>query len=169
MTIISIIAAVDEANGIGANNQLLTYLPADLKYFKSTTLGKPIIMGRKTYDSIGRPLPQRLNIVISKQLAPRPGITIVSSLENALAICNDAQEVMIIGGAQIYAAAIEYASRLYITKIHHQFNADTFFPIIDFDVWHCTKQLRQQRDEKNQYDMTFCVYERRITSAIRNL
>ena len=159
MAVISLIVATDEALGIGVNNQLLAYLPADLKYFKSMTLGKPIIMGRKTYESIGKPLPDRKNIVVSSKLQASEGITVVSSLKKALILAGDVPEVMIIGGAQLYREAIQYASRLYITKIHHQFKADTFFPPIDSAIWKCTQQITQQRDTKNQYDMTFCTYE----------
>jgi dihydrofolate reductase len=161
MSEISLIAAVDEAGGIGANNQLLTYLPADLKYFKSTTLHKPIIMGRKTYESIGKPLPERKNIVISSRLTESSGVTVVPSLKQALLLTQDMPEVMVIGGAQLYAEAIHYATRLYITRIHHRFKADTFFPTIDSAIWKCTQQEMQKHDDKNQYDMTFCLYERK--------
>lgn len=160
---ISLIAAVDEAGGIGANNQLLVHLPADLKYFKATTLGKPIIMGRKTYESIGRPLAERKNIVISSRLIENAELTVVPSLKKALQLTQNIHEVMIIGGAQLYAEAIHHATRLYITRIHHQFNADTFFPAIDSNIWKCTRQEIQQHDDKNQYDMTFCIYERKLT------
>lgn len=158
--IISLIAAIDEAGGIGSNNQLLAYLPADLKYFKSVTLGKPIIMGRKTYESIGRPLPERDNIVISTRLDATKGITIVPSLNQAIELLKDVPEIMIIGGAQLYAEAINYAKRLYITHIDHQFEADTFFPPIDLAQWTCTQKMPGPQDAKNPFAITFCIYER---------
>ena len=127
---ISMIAAVDEKNGLGYNNQLLCHLPADLKFFKQTTTGKPIIMGRLTYESIGRQLPNRHNIVISHQLNDIDGVTIARSLEKAIEVSGHEHEIMIIGGAGIYKQAMPLAQQLYITKIHHQFEADVFFPEI---------------------------------------
>ncbi len=164
MTAISLIAAIDEAGGIGINNQLLVHLPADLKYFKAVTMGKPIIMGRRTYESIGKPLPGRKNIIISSSLAPDDNIIIFSQLEQALELTKDELEVMIIGGAQLFSETIHLARRLYITKIHHQFNADVYFPAINQELWECTEQQWQSHDEKNQYDMTFCIYERKNLS-----
>lgn len=161
MNEISIIAAIDEAGGIGAKNQLLAYLPADLRYFKSKTIGKPIIMGRRTYESIGRPLPERHNIVVSKSLSSEKGVTIVTSLREALLLAKESPETMVIGGAQLYAEAIYYATRLYITTIHHQFEADVFFPEIDPSIWMCTQEIIQMHDEKNLYDMTFSIYQRK--------
>lgn len=161
MNIISIIAATDEQGGIGANNQLLTYLPADLKYFKAVTMGKPIIMGRRTYESIGKPLPGRKNIVISSTLKPQAELTVLTSLEQALELTQSEPEIMIIGGGQLYAEAIGFASRLYITKIHQQFAADVFFPAIDLAIWKCIEETIHPHDEKNQYDMSFLIYERK--------
>ncbi|RUR12443.1 dihydrofolate reductase [Legionella sp. km772] len=161
MALISLIAALDEQNGIGINNQLLTHLPADLKYFKAVTMGKPIIMGRRTYESIGKPLPGRKNIVISKTLGPQNGLTVLSNLEQALELTKDEPEIMIIGGGQLFAKAILQASRLYITKIHHHFNADVFFPPIEHSIWKCTEEQKHGKDEKNPYDMSFLIYERK--------
>ncbi|AMP88471.1 dihydrofolate reductase [Legionella pneumophila] len=163
MSLISLIAAIDEAGGLGINNQLLCYLPADLQHFKFITMGKPVIMGRKTYESIGKPLPGRLNIVISQMIQSIPGVIVVNSLGQAIEETADAREVMIIGGARIYSQAISMANRLYITRIHHRFMADVFFPKINELEWDCRSKEFQQHDEKNQYDMTFCLYER--TSA----
>ncbi|CCD04469.1 Dihydrofolate reductase type 3 [Legionella pneumophila] len=160
MSLISLIAAIDEIGGLGINNQLLCYLPADLQHFKSITMGKPIIMGRKTYESIGKPLPGRLNIVISQSIQSIPGVVVVDSLGQAIKETASASEVMIIGGAKIYSQAISMANRLYITRIHHQFTADVFFPKINDLVWSCRSKEFRQHDDKNQYDMTFCVYER---------
>lgn len=160
MTIISLIAAIDEAGGLGFNNQLLCYLPADLQHFKTITMGKPVIMGRKTFDSIGKPLPGRLNLVLSRSAKPIDGVVVCDSLERALIHSKDHPEIMIIGGEQLFAAAMQNASYLYITRIHHQFIADVFFPEIDATTWNCTSQESRQHDEKNKYDMSFYIYER---------
>lgn len=160
MTIISLIAAIDEAGGLGIDNQLLCHLPADLQHFKNITMGKPIIMGRKTFESIGRPLPGRLNIVLSHSSAVIPGVTYVGSLDEALSLTTKEAEVMIIGGANLFSQAMDNANRMYITKIHHEFKADVFFPAISELEWSCQKSEFRQHDEKNQYDMTFNTYQR---------
>jgi dihydrofolate reductase len=160
MTIISLIAAVDEQNGLGKDNHLLCHLPADLSHFKTLTMGKPIIMGRKTYDSIGKPLPGRLNIVLSRRELAIEGIQIADSLSKALALVPEAKEVMIIGGATVFAQALPLASRIYLTLIHHHFAADVFFPQLDESVWQCVKGVFREHDAKNSYDMTFYYYER---------
>ncbi|RUR16225.1 dihydrofolate reductase [Legionella sp. km535] len=161
MSIISLIAAVDERGGLGCNNQLLCHLPADLQYFKQTTMGKPIIMGRKTFESIGRPLPGRKNIVLSHSLISIDGVTVLDSLARAISSTAEENEVMIIGGANLFSLAIDIADRIYLTRIHHSFAADVFFPEINEEVWGCRKSGFRERDEKNQYDMTFLVYERK--------
>lgn len=158
MKIISLVVAMDESRGIGKNNQLLCHLPADLKYFKQLTLGKPIIMGRKTYDSIGKPLPGRANIVISHQQLNIDGVKCVHSLEDALAFVQNEPEVMIIGGGQIFKQAIPYANRIYLTIIHHEFNADIFFPEFDEHIWACHSKSFRPSDEKNAFDVTnYCL------------
>jgi dihydrofolate reductase len=160
MTTISLIAAIDEANGLGFNNQLLCHLPADLQHFKTITMSKPIIMGRKTFESIGKPLPGRLNIVLSRTSSSIDGVVIVDSLEKALEQTKENEEVMIIGGEQLFADAMHIANHLYITRIHHQFIADVFFPEINEGIWTCTSKVFRQQDEKNKYDMTFYTYIR---------
>jgi dihydrofolate reductase len=160
MSQISIIAAVDEVFGIGANNHLLCHLPADLQYFKSTTMKKPILMGRATFESIGRPLPGRLNVVLSKQGFLFDGVTIFDNIEEAFEALHEHPEIMIIGGASIYEQTIHMASHLYITHIHHQFSADAFFPALSPKEWNCLSQKLRHHDESNQYDMTFAHYER---------
>jgi dihydrofolate reductase len=162
MAVISLIAALDEANGLGINNQLLTHLPADLHYFKNITMGKPIIMGRKTYESIGRPLPGRHNIILSQSLNSIAGISVVSSLNKALELAGDVPEIIIIGGAQIFAESMSHVTRLYITRIHHTFTSDVFFPKINEAIWRCVNKQFRSCDEKNPYDMTFYTYERAI-------
>ncbi|KTC86274.1 dihydrofolate reductase [Legionella cincinnatiensis] len=160
MTIISLIAAIDESGGLGINNQLLCHAPADLQHFKSMTMGKPVIMGRKTFASIGRPLPGRLNIVLSRTSSLIEGVHVFDSLKKAIEYAEGHYEIMIIGGAELFNEAIEMATFLYITRIHHQFAADVFFPKIDESIWHCQNQQFRPQDEKNKYDMTFCFYER---------
>ncbi|MCW8409470.1 dihydrofolate reductase [Legionella sp. PATHC035] len=157
---ISLIAAIDEARGLGFNNQLLCHLPADLQHFKSITMGKPIIMGRKTFASIGKPLPGRLNVVLSRSIPSIEGVLLCDSLENALIKTHEFPEIMIIGGAELFTEAMSKATRLYITRIHHQFTADVFFPEIDLSIWHCQDKQFRPHDEKNKYDMTFYIYER---------
>lgn len=161
MAILSLIAAMDEAHGIGRDNQLLCHLPADLQHFKSTTLGKPIIMGRSTFESIGKPLPGRLNIVLSRTMSPVKGVLIFDSLDKALEHIKEAPEVMIIGGAALYHQTINLVTYLYITVIHHAFEADVFFPEIDSQIWHCSSSEFRQKDDKNTFDMTFYRYERK--------
>lgn len=154
------IAAIDENNGLGYNNALLCHLPADLKQFKKITLGKPIIMGRKTFRSIGRPLPERENIVVSQQIKAEAGIVVKQSLTAALAYAKEAEDVFIIGGASLFAEALPFTEHLYLTRIHHCFIADVFFPTIDFSKWHCLEQSFKEQDEKNPYNMTFYHYQR---------
>ena len=160
MTVISLIAALDEKGGIGFNNQLLTHLPADLKYFKTATMGKPIIMGRRTYESIGKPLPGRQNIIISQTMTELSGVLVFSDLNLAIEHTKNETEIMIIGGAQLFAIASALANRMYLTKIHHEFRADVFFPTIDLTSWICIEQKEHVKDEKNPYDLTFYIYER---------
>lgn len=160
MTIISLIAAIDEQGGLGKNNQLLCHLPADLKHFKAVTFGKPIIMGRKTFESIGRVLPGRLNIILSRQDLYIKDATVVKSLNRALDLTHDTPEVMIIGGAKLFEQALSMAQHVYLTLIHHRFDADVFFPLLDKTVWHCQEAIYRPLDELNEYEMTFYRYER---------
>ncbi len=160
MSIISLIAAIDEHRGLGKENKLLYHLPADLQHFKALTLGKPIIMGRKTHESIGKALPGRLNIVLSKHPLKINDVTVVKSLDEALALTKAAPEVMVIGGANVYAQALPLANRIYLTLIHAQFDADVFFTELDKKIWHCKEAVERPHDEKNQYDITFYRYEK---------
>ena len=161
MTIISLIAAIDETGGLGSNNQLLCHLPADLQHFKTITMGKPIIMGRKTFESIGKPLPGRKNIVLSHSHSHIEGTIVYDSLLKALSTNTEVTEIFIIGGADLFTQSIEIAARLYITRIHHQFKADVYFPKIDEKLWICRNNEFRQHDDKNGYDMTFYTYERK--------
>jgi dihydrofolate reductase len=160
MTIVSLIAAIDENRGLGKANNLLCHLPADLKHFKELTLGKPVIMGRKTYQSIGKALPGRLNIVLSRHHVIIEDATVVGSLDQALVLTKNVPEVMIIGGAHVFNQALPLAHQIYLTVIHMKFEADVFFPELNQHVWTCLEKLTRHQDEKNKYDMTFYRYER---------
>ena len=158
MTIVSLIAVVDQQWGLGNNNQLLCHLPADLAHFKALTLGKPIVMGRKTFDSIGRPLPGRRNIVLSRFPQVIPGVEVMTSIVEVLKATDGTDEVMVIGGAQIYQAAFSCASRVYLTHIEHTFDADVFFPKLDNTHWQCVSEVCRAADEKNPFALRFCEY-----------
>jgi len=162
MSVISLIAAIDENRGLGKENKLLCHLPADLKHFKEYTLGKPVIMGRKTYESIGKALPGRQNIVLSRTQGMLGDATVAESLGRALEITSEANEVMIIGGAKLFEEALPQANRIYLTIIHHQFDADVFFPALDRNQWVCQEEIYRKHDETNSYDMTFARYEKAI-------
>lgn len=148
---------------IGKDNDMPWHLPADLAYFKKTTLGKPVIMGRKTYESIGRPLPGRLNIVISRDKAYQAqGVTCVTSVEKALEHAGDVEEVMVIGGGAIYAHCLPFADRLYVTHINASVDGDTQFPEYNLEQdWQKISSNIYSSDDKNAYDLDFCVYQRR--------
>jgi len=158
---ITLIAAVGENNAIGKNNQLLWHLPNDFKRFKQITTNHFIIMGRKTFESFPKPLPNRTHIVISRQKNYAPnGCIVVSNLEKAIEICPKNQEIFIIGGGEIYNQSIIIADKLDITKVHHSFDGDVFFPEIDLKIWKLTASIFNNRDEKHQYDYSFQVFER---------
>lgn len=158
--LISMIAAMANDKVIGKDNQMPWHLPADFAWFKRCTMGKPVIMGRKTYESIGRPLPGRHNIVISRDASlVIDGVSTVSSIEQALELVKDNEEVMIIGGGSIYQACLELASRLYITEIKADIAGDTRFP--DWGTgWKESHRETYLADEKNQYDMEFVILDR---------
>ena len=147
---------------IGKDNDMPWHLPADLAYFKKTTLGKPVVMGRKTYESIGRPLPGRKNIVISRDENYRAeGIETAVSVEQALKLAGNVEEVMVIGGGAIYAHCLPAAQRLYITHISAEIEGDTQFPDYDIEnTWQKVASEVRAPDEKNAYALDFCVYER---------
>ena len=159
----SIIVAYDKNYGIGANNDLLWMgkLPADLKHFKNTTTGHSIIMGYNTYRSIGKPLPNRRNIVISDYPMQVEGFEVVSSLDEAYALTNDEPETFVIGGGVIFAQAISQVDRVYATKVDALFdNATVFFPKIDLNLWREINREKHQIDENNLYNYDFVVYEK---------
>lgn len=158
---LSIIVATDINGAIGKDNQLPWHMPADLAHFKKVTMGKPVIMGRKTFESIGRPLPGRLNVVVSKTLSPdTPGITVVDSLNAALAFLADWAEVFVIGGGQLYREALPLADQLYLTKIHTVVEeADTWFPKVTTSQWKLLEGTTLPADIKNRYAATYMKME----------
>ena len=162
MTELSLIVAAAKNGIIGKDNDMPWHLPADLAYFKKVTLGKPVIMGRKTFESIGRPLPGRRNIVISRNNTYQvTGIEVVNSITEALALVNNVDEVMVIGGGSIYEHCMSFATRLYITHINATIEGDTRFPVVDMNKWYKTKSDVLKADEKNAYNLEFCLYQRK--------
>jgi dihydrofolate reductase len=162
---ISLIVAVSRNGAIGLNNQLPWYLPEDLKYFKSVTMGKPLIMGRKTFDSIGRPLPGRANIVLTRDPQwTSDGVKVVQSVEQALVAgeiaCEaaDVDEIMVIGGEQIYRMTIDLADRIYLTQVDTDVEGDAFFPDIDLNNWSQTRVKLPEIIDKHPY--RFLVLDR---------
>ncbi|MBD8084094.1 dihydrofolate reductase [Chryseobacterium caseinilyticum] len=158
----TIVVAMGEKNEIGADNKLLWHLPKDLKHFKDLTSGHPIIMGRKTYESIGKPLPNRTNIVVSrKKNWFQEGILIVGSIKEALKFAKKIDEnVFIIGGGNIYEQTMDIADKLEVTLVKAQLKADTFFPKIDPKIWKLKEEFHHEKDEKNEYDFSFQTYEK---------
>ncbi|MCR9192805.1 MAG: dihydrofolate reductase [Gammaproteobacteria bacterium] len=159
---ISLIVAMDERGGIGKGNDLLCHLPADLAFFKAQTMGKPMIMGHRTFQSIGKPLPGRRSIVLTTQAITIPGVEIAHTVAEALSFCQDVSEIMVIGGSSIYDQFLPIAQRIYLTKIHHVFEADVFFPTFDPQLWTYALMKERPADQKNSYDLTFGCYERMI-------
>lgn len=155
MPVISLIAAVDLLNGLGKNNQLLCHLPADLKYFKHMTMNKPVLMGYRTWLSIGRPLPQRRNIVLTRREIAIEGVEVVHSLAEGLKLLENEVEIMVIGGAQVFKETLPLATTIYLTLIDHVFDAEVFFPKMEESIWQWEKTGSYRQDENNRYDMTF--------------
>jgi dihydrofolate reductase len=158
---IIMIAAVAENNALGKDNELVWHLPNDFKRFKSLTTGHYIIMGRKTFESFPKPLPNRTHVVITRQKDYCPeGCIVVDSLEKAIAICPENETSYIIGGGEIYNLGLPFANQLEITKVHHSFEADAFFPEINLREW---KELHSELnpvDDKHQYAFTYQTFVR---------
>ncbi len=162
---ISLIWAMDENRLIGVENRLPWKLPADMTWFRRHTLGKPIVMGRKTFDSFGgRPLPERTNIVVTRDKSYQAeGAVVVYSIEEAIAAAGEAEELMIIGGASFYEQMLPRADRLYITQVHGQFEGDAWFPEFSLNGWQEVGREEQGGDEKNAYACSFLTYEKVAT------
>ena len=162
---ISMIAALDEKGVIGVDGGLPWRLSAELKWFRASTLGKPVVMGRKTYDSIGRPLPKRLNIVMTRSADyEAAGCVVVGSVAEALAACGNAEEVMIIGGEAIYHLFLPLTTRLYLSFVEANVGGDRFFPPIDWSRWQVVWQGAHSADAKNEYAFCKTILEINETS-----
>lgn len=158
---ISIIVAVAQNGVIGDKNSLLWHISEDMRFFKRTTSGHPVIMGRKTYESLGRPLPNRTNVVISRTQSEIEGCTVVSSLEQAIALFPNEEEAFIIGGAQIYALALDVADRIYLTRVEHDYEGDTSFPAWNSEQWQLISREAHECGEKYPHPFAFEIYERK--------
>ncbi len=157
---LSIIVAIANHNAIGKSNRLLVHLPKDLKWFKQHTLNKTVLMGRKTYESLpSGALPKRKNIVLSKNINfDAPNCVVLNSFDNLEKYLNLDEENFIIGGAEIYKKFLPKADKLYITRIYADFEADVFFPKINFDEWKLTNKISNKADEKHKFDFDFLEY-----------
>ena len=159
-----IIVAIADNNAIGRNNELLWHISEDLRFFKRTTLGSPVFMGRKTFESIGRALPGRVNIVVSRGFSTGEEVEVVNSLEDAFAVAEDTnlEKCFVIGGGQIYAQALDFADRLVVTHVHTVIeDADTFFPAINPEIWNVVQRSEMFTDEETGYQFEFVEYEKR--------
>ena len=162
--IISLIVAADENNVIGSSNKLLWHLPDDMKHFRELTKGHPVIMGRKTFESIGKPLPNRRNIIISHRKDYKvEGCDVVDSLVRAYELIgNDVSgEAFVIGGGEIYRQAMDRADRIYLTRVHSEFVGDTYFPEVDSRLWVETDRKEHPADVHHAFPLTFLTFERR--------
>lgn len=160
--IISIIVAMGRNRVIGIKNALPWKLPADMEHFRQLTMGKPVIIGQKTFESIGNPLPGRTNIILTldKDFAP-PGCQVAHSIEEALEIAKDFKEVMICGGASVYKQFLPIAGRLYLTLIKEDFEGDAFFPEFDWNDWEEIERIENEPDKNNPYQYTFLTLKRK--------
>ena len=162
MSLVSIVVAADEQGGIGRDGGLPWHLPEDLKRFKALTMGKPMVMGRKTWDSIGRPLPGRRSLVVSRQPGfTAPGAEVFGSLAAALAATASAPETCVIGGAEIYAQALPFADLIHLTRVHASGGADTFFPAFDPADWEEIAREERAPDERHAQACSFLTLRRR--------
>jgi dihydrofolate reductase len=161
---LSIIAAVANNNVIGNKNRLIWHMPADLKFFKNKTLGNTMIMGRKTFESIGKPLPGRKTIIVTQQEDYKvEGCQIAHSYKEAIALAKKDKEVFVVGGAEIYSQALEHKSSsiIYLTRIFASFDGDTFFPDINCNEWEITERNDFEPDKDNKYPFSFMIYKRK--------
>ncbi len=157
---VSIIVAIGSGGVIGNNNQLLWHITEDMKYFRSVTSGHAVVMGRKTFDSIGRALPKRHNVVITRQEIAIEGCSVVHSLDEALSLLSSEEEIFIIGGAEIYALALPLANCLYITQVGGSFEGDTHFPEWQGEQWELVNSTKFERGENFDHPFSFNIYDR---------
>jgi len=163
--IISLVVAASENNVIGKNNQLLWHLPKDMKFFKNVTWGMPVVMGRKTFESMGnKPLPGRKNIVITRQPGwNAEGVSVVNGVDAAASLAESLnyKEIFIIGGGEIYMIAFDRANKIYMTRVRAELEGDTYFPVIEKDDWKLASKTDNPADEKHAYAFSFQLWERR--------
>ena len=156
---ITLIAAVAQNNALGKNNDLLWHLPNDFKRFKALTSGHYIIMGRKTFESFPKPLPNRTHVIITRKKDYSPeNCIVVGNLADAIAACPKNEDIYVIGGGEIYVQAIYLVDKLDITKVHENFEADVFFPEIDLNIWQLSSEEHHHKDEKHKFDYSFLSY-----------
>ncbi len=161
MSIISLVAAVDENWLIGDHDRMPWHLPAELQHFRDITLGKPVIMGRKTFEAIGSPLEKRQNIILTENTNYHPdGCLTAVSGEAALELVEPAEEIMVAGGRSLYQQFLDHAERIYLSKIHAEFDGDTYFPEIDETDWQITRLKHHEADRQNRWAFTAYLYER---------
>jgi len=160
---LTIIAAASENNALGKDNNLVWHLPNDFKRFKALTSGHYIVMGRKTFESFPKPLPNRTHVIITRQndYEVPEGCLVVNSLSKAIEICPENEEVFIIGGGQIYKQSIDIADKIELTRVHTTVEADAFFPEIDEDIWEIIQSEYHPKDEKHQFDFTYLTFVKR--------
>lgn len=159
---ITLIAAAGENNELGKDNDLVWHLPDDFKRFKKLTTGHHIIMGRKTFESFPKPLPNRTHLVITRNLKyQKEGALIVHSLDEALLKAQNDSQPFVIGGGEIYKLAMEHADKIELTRVHGNFEADTYFPEIDMDKWRLISEVKHEKDKKHNYSFSYLTYERK--------
>ncbi|QDJ13315.1 dihydrofolate reductase [Mergibacter septicus] len=162
--IISLIVAMTKNRVIGRNNKMPWHLPQDLRWFKQNTLGKPIIMGRKTFLSIGKALPQRQNIVLSRTQFNHPNIDWANNLSQAIELARPANEIMVIGGGELFTQTLKLADKLYLTEIQTELEGDTYFPEIHFDEWETEYENYISEDQENPYSCRFMILKRKCSN-----
>ncbi|MDY6216814.1 type 3 dihydrofolate reductase [Actinobacillus porcinus] len=157
----SLIVAATQNYVIGKDNQMPWHLPADLAWFRQNTTGKPVIMGRKTFESIGRPLPKRINIVLSRKPFEHEGVIWKNSLESAVGFVKDSEEILLLGGGELFKQYLPQADKLYFTQIQAEIDGDTFFPELNWDEWNIEHEEYRHADENNAYDLRFLILVRK--------
>ena len=166
---IALVVAMADNGVIGKGGGLPWHLPDDLKYFKVVTIGKPVLMGRRTFESIGKPLPGRRNLVMTRAAAAAvPGVEYVVSVEQARALAAGAAELCVIGGAEVFALALPLATRIYLTRVHAQVTGDVYFPLRDFSGWRESDSVSHAADERHAYAMSFVTLERAVGGTDRD-
>ena len=163
---ITLIVAVADSGVIGRDNTLPWHLPEDLKRFKRLTMGKPMVMGRKTFESIGKPLPGRQNIVVTRDANyQRDGVTVVHDLDAAVRAAGDVPEIMVIGGAELFRLSLPLAGRIHLTRVHGDIVGDVLWPALDVREWQVIEREHHDADERHAYSMTFEVWEKRTENT----